>query len=242
MKALFAYACAGTLLLVAGTASATDNNNCTERRALKFFSQDTAGILWQSGRQDSPLDANGSRVMVTVLHQDGVFPYDYAGAFGECTGIIGKTINQVRNLSFDFMNASRPVSHPVHIGAGAPRYSVDLDTDGDNIYDGSAYLAASYCEAVHPEDPAWSRADFTGRVIAGCSLQFGADTYTSDGASSAWALFAAAHPTYKVLDAYLVMDEDGTAFVDRLAFHNRMFQSSGSGTAAVKACASEAVC
>ncbi len=67
-------------------------------------------------------------------------------------------------------------------------------------------------------------------------------TFTSDGASSAWALFAAAHPGYKVLDAYLVMDEDGTAFVDRLAFHNRMFQSSGSGTAAVKACGSEAVC
>ncbi len=123
MKAFFAYACAGTFLLVAGTAGATDNNNCTQKRALKFFSQDTAGILWQSGRQDSPLDAEWvTRLLVHVLHQDGAFPYDYAGAYGECTGIIGKTLGQVRNLSFDFMNASRPVSHPVHIGAGAPRY------------------------------------------------------------------------------------------------------------------------
>jgi len=242
MKAFLAHTCATALLLVAGAAGATDNNNCSQKRPLKFFSQDTAGILWQSGRQDSPLDPNGSRVLVHVLHQDGEFPYDYAGAYGECTGIVGKTLGQVRNLSFDFMNTSRPVSHPVHVGAGAPRYSVDLDTNGDGSYDTSAYLAAYHCEAVLVEDPAWSRADFTGRVAAGCSIFVGAEQFTSDGTSSAWALFAAAHPTWKVLDAYLVMDEDGTAFVDRLAFHNRMFQSSGSGSAAVKACGSEAVC
>ena len=241
MKVFIAYACATVMLLLAGTASATNNNTCTQKRALKFFSQDTAGVLWQSGRHDSPRDPNGTRLMVHVLHQDNVFPYDYAGAFGECTGIIGRTLGQVRNLSFEFMNTSRPVSHPVHVTGGSPRYSIDLDTDGDGLYNTSAFLAGAHCEEVMAEDPAWSRADFTGRVTAGCSI-FADVQYTSDGVKSAWKLFAEAHPTWKVLDAYLVVDEDGTTFVDRLAFHNRMFQSSGSGSAAVKACGSEAAC
>ncbi len=241
MKVFIAYACASALLLLAGAAGATDSNNCTQKRALKFFSQDTGGILWQGGRQDSPLDPNGTRLMVHVLNQDGVPPYDYAGAYGECTGIVGRTLGQVRNLSFDFMNTSRPVSHPVHVGAGAPRISIDIDSDGDGVTDSYAYLAAFHCDSPLPEDPAWSRADFTGRVAAGCSI-FADAQYTSDGVKSAWTLFAEAHPTWKVRDAYLVMDENGTAFVDRLAFHNRMFQSSGSGSAAVKACGTEAVC
>ena len=138
MKAFLGFACAAACLLIAGTASATNSNTCTQKRPLKFFSQDTGGILWQSGRHDSPRDTDGSRVMVHVLFQDNVFPYDYAGAYGECTQIIGKTLGQVRNLSFEFMNTSRPLTHPVHVTGGSPRYSIDLDTDGDGDYDTSA--------------------------------------------------------------------------------------------------------
>jgi hypothetical protein len=36
------------------------------------------------------------------------------------------------------------------------------------------------------------------------------------------------------------MDENGTAFVDRLAFHNRMFQAPGNS--GVKVCGNEASC
>ena len=69
--------------------------------------------------------------------------------------------------------------------------------------------------------------------------------YTSDGVKSAWQLYADANPNDKVIGigpAYLVMDEDGTAFVDRLAFHNIMYVASGTGSSAIKSCPAESSC
>lgn len=246
MKALLSLACALLCVLAAGTADAANKCNSASNKKLKFFSYDTAEIVWQGNRVDSPLDPNKTRLMIHVLLQDGVPPYDYAGAYNDCTGIEGQSVADVRNLSFDFLNTS---SQPVHVGAGSPRISVELDKDGDGGgTDLVAYLAGFHCEAVLPEDIRWSRADFTGRVLAGCSIYTSeGGPHTSDGVSSAWDLFAAAYPDAKVVDAYLVADEDAggtgaTSFVDRLAFHNRMFVAAGSGSAAIKNCPSEASC
>ena len=240
MKSICAWALAAAALIVAAPASATNCSNANYKK-LQFFSYDTAGILWQSPRIDSPLDPNKSRIMVHSLHQDGVEPYDYAGAYSNCSGIEGKTLASVRNLSFDFLNLS---GEPyVHIGAGAPRYSVEIDTNNDSVADVYAYLAAYYCEEVLSGDPRWSRADFTGRVTTGCSIWTNlSGPHSSDGVNSAWAALAAAYPTGKVLQAYFVMDEEGTAFVDRLAFYNKMYVQAGSGTAAIKNCPSESSC
>ena len=223
------------LALAAGEAAAT----CPQ--TLQFFGDDTGVVTWQSGRVDSPKDADSSRLAVHVLRQDND---DYAGAYTECSGIENKLVGAVRNLSFEFLNDSTETA--VHIGAGAPRYSVDIDTNGDGSYDLSAFLSAFHCQAVLPENPAWSRADFTGRILPGCSIFVDNVQYTSDGVKSAWRLYADANPTHRVMSgkgpAYLVMDEEGTAFVDRLAFHNKMFVKAGSGSAAVKSCANETSC
>jgi len=223
------------LALAAGEAAAT----CPQ--TLQFFGDDTGVITWQSGRVDSPKDVDSSRVAVHVLRQSN---NDFAGAYTDCSGIENRLVGAVRNLSFDFLNDSTEPS--VHVGAGAPRYSVDIDTNGDGSYDLSAFLSAFHCQAVLPENPAWSRADFTGRILPGCSIFVDNVQYTSDGVKSAWRLYADANPTHKVMSwkgaAYLVMDEEGTAFVDRLAFHNKMFVKSGSGSAAVKTCANETSC
>jgi len=235
MKKLLVLALAGAALASASSANATGCNNANFRK-LQFFSDDTGAILWQNPREDSPLDSNSHRLLVHVLSQDGD---DFAGAFSNCSGIEKRTLGQVKNLSFDFMNET---GQPVHVGAGSPRYSVGIDTDGDGFADFFAFLAAFHCQAVLPEDTTWSRADFTGRVQAGCSLFAGAETFTSDGAKSAWTLFAEAHPTWKVTIAFLVVDEAGTTFVDRLAFHNRIYIASGSGSSAIKNCSSEASC
>ncbi len=217
MKTFVSFASVALAMAMTVPAGATNCSNLAYKK-LQFQSDDTGGILWQTPRVDSPRDANKSRIMVTVLFQTGD---DYALAFGRCTGIEGKLLGQVKNLSFDFMNET---GNPVHTGAGAPRYSVDLDTDGDNVADTYAYLSAFYCQDVMPEDTTWSRADFTGRVSVGCGFYTSeGGPYASDGTNSAWATFATAHPTWKVLQAYLVMDEEGTAFVDRLAFQNQMF-------------------
>jgi hypothetical protein len=240
MKTLFALALGGLAIVMAGPASATNCSNA-EFKKLKFFSSDTGGILWQSPRLDSPLDSNNSRLLVHLLHQDGD---DWAGAYSNCTGIEGKLVGDVRNLSFDFLNAT---AEPyVHIGAGAPRYSVDIDSDGDGAYDFSAFLSAFYCQGTTP-DTGWSRADFTGQTaLNACSIFVDNVQYTSDGTRSAWKVYADANPTHKVMSwlgpAYLIMDEEGTAFVDRLAFHNKMYVQSGSGSAAIKNCPSEASC
>jgi len=236
MKTLFVLLVCGASTLVASTAFAT-----CPKPALQFFGDDTGVITWQSPRIDSPLDSNDHRLAVHVLNQDGD---DYAGAYSTCTGIEGKLVGDVKNLSFDFENES---ANPfVHIGAGAPRYSVDLDTDGDGFYNLSAFLSAFYCGVPLAENPGWSRADFTGRVSAGCSIFVDGVQYTSDGTRSAWKVYADANPTHAVMttpgSAYLVMDEPGTAFVDRLAFQNKMYIRSGTGTAAIKSCASEASC
>lgn len=236
MKTLIALALASAAL-VAFPASAT--NKCDKKAVL--FSSDTAIIAWQSPRLDSPLDANNARLGVHVLNQDGD---DYALAYSKCSGAEHKNVADVRNLSFEFLNTT---GNPgVHVGNGAPRYSVDIDVDGNGSYDYSAFLSGAFCNQPLVENLGWSRADFTGRVSAGCELQANGVSYISDGTKSAWRLFAEANPAAKLYGdlapAYLVMDEPGTAFVDRLAFHNIMYQASGTGSSAARACPSEASC
>jgi len=236
MKLLCSLALGAMAIVMAGPASAT--NPCNKK--LFFITSDTGVIAWQSPRFDSPRDANNSRLAVHVLRQDGD---DYAIAYSKCSGAEKKLVGQLRNLSFEFLNTSGEPS--VHIGNGAPRYSVDIDAGGDGTYDYSAFLSGFFCNEPMAENTKWSRADFTGRTLAGCSIFVNNVQYTSDGVKSAWRLYADANPSDKVIGigpAYLVMDEDGTAFVDRLAFHNIMYTASGTGSGPVKTCPSESSC
>jgi hypothetical protein len=145
----------------------------------------------------------------------------------------------VKNLSFDFMNET---GQPVTIAVGSPLYSVEIDKDGDGITDDVASLTAFYCPDVEPEDTTWSRADFTGRTSVGCEIWLNSDgtnpAADSTGTKSAWAVLAAAHPTWKVVQAYLVVSEVGSVFLDRLAFQNEMFTAAST----VVNCPSEASC
>jgi len=247
MKLLCALALGGMAMVMAGPASATTGCN----KQLFFISSDTGVIAWQSPRFDSPRDPNSSRLAVHVLRQDGD---DYAIAYSKCSGAENRLVGQLRNLSFEFLNQTGEPS--VHIGNGAPRYSVDIDQFGDGSYNFSAFLSGFHCNEPMAENTQWSRADFTGRLLAGCSIFVNNVQYTSDGVKSAWRLYADANPTDKVIGigpAYLVFDEDGfdpntqdqdgaTAFVDRLAFHNIMYVASGTGSAAVKTCPNESSC
>ena len=240
MRKLCAWALAGAALAVAGTANATNCSNADFKK-LQFFSSDTGGIFWQNERYDSPLDTNSQRLLVHLLTQTGD---DWAGAYSNCTGIEGKLVGAVRNLSFDYLNATAEPA--VHIGAGAPRFSVDIDSDGNGVYDFSAFLSAFYCQGT-TGDAGWGRADFTGQTaLNACTVWADGVPYTSDGARSAWKVYADANPTHKVMSwlgpAYLIMDESGTAFVDRLAFYNKMYVQNGHGSAAIKNCPSEASC
>ncbi len=80
----------------------------------------------------------------------------------------GSSVGVVKNLSFEFLDA--PAGY---VGGGAPRFSVDIDTNGGALtWDVSAFLAASSCNAPIGTS-GWSRTDFTGRTASGCTIYVG---------------------------------------------------------------------
>jgi hypothetical protein len=212
-----ALALLGNTALAAGTSKRLRYDTCT--------SSDSIG--WARGT-DSPLDGN-HQALLAVVSSGGC-----AEAFSLGSGIEGKNVADVKNLSFDFLTADA-VGH-----GGLPRISVVMrDTNGTGALH-FAYLGAgsepTYCGAqIGTSD--WSRADFTGRTTAGCTLYDENGTpYTSTGVLSAWGVFAAAHSDYQVVlatdsvfgggpgaGAFLVMDEAGTYHADRLAIQNHMW-------------------
>ena len=170
-----------------------------------------------------------ARLKLAVAEQTG---NDYVVARAEHTGIVGKGVARVRNLSFDVLTST-------YVGAGSPRISVEVDTTGDGDADVYAYLAAFHCSEAIPGSN-WARADFTGRISAGCDLYASdqAGPYASTGTQSAWAVFAAAHPGATVIDAYVVADEVGQSYIDNLAFQRHVFTGKGR----MAECTTEASC
>ena len=191
---------------------------------LKLVAVGNAEIGWAIG-PDSPLDKGRWALNMNL---NGATYSGYANAYSpgwlteddeDETSI---PIGDIRNLSFDFLNASGGG----YVGGGAPRISI-VFTDGT-----AAFLQASFCDTVIPSgDGTWSRADFTGQTAVGCSVYSGGTFYSSDGTNSAWATFVAAHPLLKVDYGVVVQDESDTspmrARIDRIAMQNFMQVSIG---------------
>jgi hypothetical protein len=201
-------------------------------------------IGWARGT-DSPLDGNHQALLATVGSDNGPNPpYNCAEAYSFRTGIEGLPVASVKNLSFDYLEADS-AGH-----GGAPRISVLLRDALNNLH--IAYLTGTPDKCGTPiSTSGWDRADFTGDTTLGACTFYddAAVTYTSDGAQSAWAVFAAAHPDYTVtattdsaspVGSFLVMDEAGTYHVDRLAMQNLMFIRSLPQY--IKNCPTEASC
>ena len=146
---------------------------------------------------------------------------DYVVVVAPRSGVRGP-IDEVGHFGFDVLTRT-------YVGAGAPRISVELDTDGDHVADLYAYLSAQYCKRTYTGSD-WARANFTDRKSVGCAFYTNEPTgtpYESTGSMSAWNVFAAAHPGAEVLNAYMVHDEVGQSFVDRIVIGHRMFTSAG---------------
>ena len=212
-KFLGIVAVAGAILTLAGTAQA---RTAQPAERLRLEEHDTGSGAWQRGVSDSPKDAGHQRVKLAVAEQTGD---DYVVVVAPRSGVRGP-IDEVGHLGFDVLTRT-------YVGAGAPRISVDIDTNGDGEADFYAYLSAQHCKRNYAGSD-WARANFTDRKAVGCAYlheRAHGTPYESTGTQSAWDVFAAAHPGAEVLSAYMVQDEVGQAFVDRIVIGHRMFPS-----------------
>jgi hypothetical protein len=179
---------------------------------------------WNVRGGDSPLDSNARALR---LHVGDPGAGEYVAAFSKRSLNIATDAEAVTNLSFDFKRT-------LHVGAGAPRISVEFE-NGD-----VGFLSASYCD--HPlasTDDVWGRADFT-RFKNDCSIFVAGVQYDADGSRSAWQVYTDAHSDQIVSKAYLVADETGRYRIDRLTLGAGVMYLSGDRVG--KWCPTEASC
>jgi hypothetical protein len=182
---------------------------------------------WNKAGGDSTHDTNAKALRLKVGDPNAG---EYVFAYSKRSIDIATDANAVKNLSFEFKEST-------HVGAGAPRISVEFQ-NGD-----VAYLSASYCN--HPmavTGDTWGRADFT-RFHNNCSFFVTGETggqYAADGSRSAWQVYTGAHSDQIVEQAYLVADETGGYRIDRLSLGAGVMYTSGNKVG--KLCTTEASC
>ncbi|MEX1264598.1 MAG: hypothetical protein WEE66_11835 [Actinomycetota bacterium] len=238
-KQIAAVATAFAMVLVGGTALAH------ETKLGLFTDGSGAEIGWSQG-PDSPNDNNTSALNIRTDAGEYAYAYKPSFGLGPPDGA-NKAGTNVRNLSFDFLNS---VPGTGYVGAGAPRFSVEIDEVGDDAAAEAAdpnlqefaFLSAFHCQGP-TSDPNWSRADFTGATDAGgnCTLQYKGVDYSNTASEDAWDVFVAANPGVRVDYAFLIVDETtapGRARVDRIAMQSHM-QVAGGRTVH---CSSEGSC
>ena len=165
-------------------------------QALQF--QGAGSHVWNVKGGDSPHDTNTKALRLHVVDPS---TGGYVVAYSKRSIHIATDAEAVANLSFEYKQTT-------HVGAGAPRISVEFQ-NGD-----VAYLSASYCDHAIGSD--WGRADFT-RFKTDCSIWVAGVQYEADGTRSAWRVYTDAHPDQIVEQAYLVADESGRYRIDRLS-------------------------
>jgi hypothetical protein len=235
-KVLMVFAALGLVLSMSGAASAASNPKLILDNGLSSGCASASEIGWVQGT-DSPSDGNNSALSIRTDAGECAFAYNVKyGLKG------GDPVSKAKNLSFEFL--APPDGYAT---LGAPRMNVDLDLNGDGIYDDTAALAGEHC--FNPIGGGWMRADFTGRTAVGCDIFLVSNGTTpvasSDGTHSAWKNLALMHPTWKLYqEPYIIVDEvtngtpAGRVLIDRIAIQNKMQQAKGN----VKACKNEAAC
>ena len=192
------------VLALAATAAAETTVGKQHRLRTEVGTPGLDKAQWRHG-SDSPGDGNHRRLHAVVGHDTDTTDqqYSYLSFYSRASLALNKPGDSVSDLSFEFDENG-------HVGAGAPRISVEV-SNGDILY-----LAGFYCN--HPtSDPNWGRADFTG-FTSDCTIW---DTqghqFAADGTHTAWQVYLASHPDAQVNRAYVVLDEEGTYNLDKIS-------------------------
>jgi hypothetical protein len=153
------------------------------------------GAPWGGTCVQNSKGAKGSATL-TVATQG----YDYAGVYTNDSTMYGQKLADVAMLSFTYAG-----SDP---GAGAPRFSVPIDTDGDGAINEWAYISAFYCNNGE------GLVDAIRDQTCGIYLQSG--TYYAN-----WAEMVAALPDAKIATdqyVFVIADEVGIWTVNQVRF------------------------
>ena len=195
----------------------------------RWLSMNTSG-------KDSPLDSNIKGWKVVV-------PAAPAGNTGNCAVSAWTNasypslvipIANVRNMSFDWRSATG--NPPGTEAGGSPRIVVYFDS-GDLVA----------MDALNCRKPigafGWARSDFTGfkSTDAPCTIYLNNTVpFANTPTQSAWQVLAAAHPTLKTEFSFMVMDQVGTYYLDRMVFGTQRLY--GSSDNPDRTCTTEASC
>jgi hypothetical protein len=221
---LAALVCAAILAGPAGAGTATSNT------MLKFFTGGAGTIAWTSDGGSSTGTDNQSLELAGTTQGT-----DYSGAYAVDATAAGTPLAHL-NASFDVKG---------YQGAGSPRISLPVDTNGDGSTDAWAYLSASYCtgtarsdaedgfQHVDFQDPGCTTYTSNGDVLHGLcdaqtasgtiAYQYGGFTFgvTDAPASCAWTVATDEQP-------FLVLDEaPAVSFVDNLTIGGFNWQRPG---------------
>ena len=166
MRKLPALLAALVISAVAVATAATAGSPPVSSDMLKFFSGGAGTIAWSSEGGSSTADNQALRMSGTTQGTD------YAGATAIDATSAGVLLSQF-NASFDIKG---------YEGAGSPRISLPVDTNGDTTTDMWAYLSASYCSggARTPADAGFAHVDFQE---PGCLIYTSSSTTALNGLS-----------------------------------------------------------
>ena len=215
---------------VALATAATAGGPPVSSEMLKFFSGGAGTIAWSSdGGSSTAGDNQALRISGTTQGTD------YAGAYATAATSKDVLLSQF-TASFDIKG---------YEGAGSPRISLPVDTNGDTTTDVWAYLSASYCSgnARTPAGAGFAHVDFqqsgctiytsSATVLNGLSdpleatgsitYQWGGFTFavTDAGPRAGWTVASDEQP-------FLILDEaPAVSYVDNLTIGTFNWQRPG---------------
>lgn len=127
----------------------------------------------------------------------------YAGAYITNTRNAGAAL---AGVSYSFQYTCDPLDDTLScVGGGSPRWSIPIDSNGDNKTDGYAFLDAAGCGSNGT----------VSTTSSSCHVNFASVDYAN------WATFAAVNPSYRISNAlpFVITDttEPGTTLIFAIA-------------------------
>ena len=131
-------------------------------------------------------------------------------------------LSDVTKIRASFLAGSGTVN-----AGGSPRFSLELDSNGDGSFDASdviVYLDPATCSDPAATGGGWLEADFTGDRTNCTIYDSTGASYTSDATGTAWSKIVAAYPNATVWFMFLIQDATtGTNYVDRIMLDSAFF-------------------